>query len=88
MGLKLFTLAALLAVASTSARPHPQWTNPIGPAQPWGQCGGIGWTGATSCTEGWTCVYNNPWHSQCLQVTTTATATPTPTPTGTSTPVY
>ncbi|KZV80157.1 hypothetical protein EXIGLDRAFT_733541 [Exidia glandulosa HHB12029] len=86
MGLKLFALLAVVgALAHALPHPNPQWGDPNAIAQPWGQCGGTGWVGPTRCTEGWTCVYNNPWHSQCLQVTTTATATPTPT--GTSTPV-
>ncbi|KAA8570500.1 hypothetical protein EYC84_002769 [Monilinia fructicola] len=32
----------------------------------YGQCGGIGWTGATTCTPGSTCVYQNAYYSQCL----------------------
>ncbi|KIO19715.1 carbohydrate-binding module family 1 protein, partial [Tulasnella calospora MUT 4182] len=40
-------------------------------------CGGQGWTGATTCVAGWTCVYSNAWYSQCLQGTTTATTTTT-----------
>ena len=32
----------------------------------WGQCGGEGWTGPTTCVAGTTCVYSNPWYSQCL----------------------
>ncbi|KAK4182365.1 family 6 putative glycoside hydrolase [Podospora australis] len=50
----------------------------------WTQCGGNGWTGATCCASGSTCVAQNPWYSQCLpgaQVTTTAQA---PSSTGTS----
>ncbi|EXJ59873.1 hypothetical protein A1O7_04020 [Cladophialophora yegresii CBS 114405] len=35
--------------------------------QPWGQCGGINWTGGTTCTSGWTCQAQNPYYSQCLQ---------------------
>ncbi|PVF92348.1 cellulase [Serendipita vermifera] len=31
----------------------------------WGQCGGQGWTGPTTCASG-TCKYSNPWYSQCL----------------------
>ncbi|KAF3937145.1 hypothetical protein ABW19_dt0207848 [Dactylella cylindrospora] len=48
-------------------------------AQPYAQCGGSGWTGATTCVSGWTCVYSNEWYSQCLQATgvTTTTATTT-----------
>lgn len=32
----------------------------------WGQCGGIGWTGPTTCVAGTTCVESNPYYSQCL----------------------
>jgi len=31
-----------------------------------GQCGGIGWTGATTCVAGNTCEVLNPYFSQCL----------------------
>ncbi|KAG9045061.1 hypothetical protein FS837_007108 [Tulasnella sp. UAMH 9824] len=64
-------------------------------SQVWGQCGGMGWTGPTTCVSGTTCVYSNPWYSQCLPgnptttttttiVTTTTTTTP-PTSTTTTT---
>ncbi|KAF3933231.1 Exoglucanase [Dactylella cylindrospora] len=32
----------------------------------WGQCGGIGFTGPTSCVSGTTCTVLNPYYSQCL----------------------
>ncbi|KIO32982.1 carbohydrate esterase family 15 protein [Tulasnella calospora MUT 4182] len=65
----------------------------------WGQCGGQGWNGglkeflelATTCVAGSTCVYSNPWYSQCLPgnnggttttTTTTTTTPPTTTPGG------
>ncbi|KIJ52374.1 glycoside hydrolase family 27 protein [Sphaerobolus stellatus SS14] len=32
----------------------------------WGQCGGTGWAGATTCITGYTCTYSNPYYSQCL----------------------
>lgn len=51
---------------------------------PWGQCGGIGWTGSTTCINGWECVYLNDWYSQCLQASTSTTI-PTPTTTATTT---
>ncbi|KAF3914851.1 6-phosphogluconolactonase [Dactylellina cionopaga] len=36
------------------------------PAQSvWGQCGGNGWTGPTTCAQG-TCTVLNPWYSQCI----------------------
>jgi cellulose 1,4-beta-cellobiosidase len=31
----------------------------------WGQCGGQGWNGPTTCAQG-TCKYSNPWYSQCF----------------------
>ncbi|EKM81377.1 hypothetical protein AGABI1DRAFT_113024 [Agaricus bisporus var. burnettii JB137-S8] len=47
----------------------------------WGQCGGNGWTGPTSCVSGYTCVEQNEWYSQCIPGTvTTTTAPPTTTP--------
>lgn len=30
------------------------------------QCGGQGWTGATTCVSGYTCKEHNPWYSQCV----------------------
>ncbi|KIO31155.1 carbohydrate-binding module family 1 protein [Tulasnella calospora MUT 4182] len=33
----------------------------------YGQCGGIGYTGPTTCVSGWTCVYSNDYYSQCVQ---------------------
>jgi len=32
----------------------------------YGQCGGTGWSGSTSCVSGYTCTYSNPYYSQCL----------------------
>ncbi|KAJ1308796.1 hypothetical protein OPQ81_004486 [Rhizoctonia solani] len=39
------------------------------------QCGGNGWTGATTCVAGSTCVKQNDWYSQCLPGTATTTTT-------------
>ncbi|KAJ3121457.1 hypothetical protein HK098_003656 [Nowakowskiella sp. JEL0407] len=33
----------------------------------WGQCGGIGWTGATCCESGSTCQRMNDHYSQCIE---------------------
>ncbi|KAF7375198.1 Xylosidase glycosyl [Mycena sanguinolenta] len=53
---------------------------------PFGQCAGEGYTGPTVCPSGWTCVFSNPFYSQCLQATTTTTSTTTnPSPPATST---
>ncbi|KAH7098052.1 hypothetical protein BKA62DRAFT_405706 [Auriculariales sp. MPI-PUGE-AT-0066] len=66
-------LAALLAVLSVALAQSPVW----------GQCGGQGWPGPTTCVAGSTCTYSNPWHSQCLpdsySSSTTATSTTTTT---------
>jgi hypothetical protein len=32
----------------------------------WGQCGGIGWSGPTTCAQG-TCKVTNEYYSQCVQ---------------------
>ncbi|OBT54661.1 hypothetical protein VE04_05979 [Pseudogymnoascus sp. 24MN13] len=37
-----------------------------GQSQLWGQCGGSGWTGATTCASGSCCTFSNPYYSQCL----------------------
>ena len=47
----------------------------------YGQCGGINWTGAKSCSSG-VCTYVNDWYSQCLpgnsgQASSTAAAAST-----------
>ncbi|KAF8180388.1 glycoside hydrolase family 5 protein, cellulose binding module 1 [Pholiota molesta] len=53
----------------------------------YGQCGGIGWSGATACASGSGCVVSNPYYSQCLpgaapsSTATTPTTTTTPTST-------
>ncbi|KAF5385133.1 hypothetical protein D9615_000976 [Tricholomella constricta] len=55
-------------------------------AQPiYAQCGGIGWTGETTCVSGTICVYQNDWYSQCLPGTTTTTPTSTSTSTTSTT---
>jgi endo-1,4-beta-xylanase len=32
----------------------------------WAQCGGIGYSGCTTCEAPYTCKYSNDWYSQCL----------------------
>ncbi|RAL08217.1 putative endoglucanase [Aspergillus homomorphus CBS 101889] len=39
---------------STAVAPH------------YSQCGGLGWTGATTCASGYTCTKQNEYYSQCL----------------------
>lgn len=40
----------------------------------YGQCGGQGWTGATSCVSGYSCVSQNPYYAQCTPGTAPATS--------------
>jgi len=47
---------------TTSAAP-PTGT---GVAQHYGQCGGIGWTGATVCASPYVCTKNGDYYSQCV----------------------
>ncbi|KAL4746123.1 1,4-beta-D-glucan cellobiohydrolase C [Aspergillus terricola var. indicus] len=45
----------------------------------YGQCGGSGWTGATSCVAGAACSTLNTWYAQCLPAATTTSTTLTTT---------
>lgn len=38
----------------------------LGQSPVWGQCGGMGWTGAKTCASGSSCVFSNPYYSQCI----------------------
>lgn len=59
-----------LVTRTTSASSTTQPTPTSAPTQPeqvrWGQCGGNGWTGPTTCQSPYTCQVLNPWYSQCL----------------------
>ncbi|RVD84769.1 uncharacterized protein DFL_006493 [Arthrobotrys flagrans] len=57
----------------------------MGQAPVWGQCGGSGWTGPTTCVSGSTCVYSNEWYSQCIPGTQTTTITTSKTTTKSTT---
>lgn len=53
------------------------------------QCGGQGWSGATTCVSGYTCTYSNQYYSQCLPgsaATTLSTSTARPSTTSASQP--
>ncbi|KAL2135486.1 hypothetical protein VTI74DRAFT_8345 [Chaetomium olivicolor] len=56
------------AATSTKTSPAPaSTTTPSGAVQThWGQCGGNGWTGPTSCEAPYACKTQNPWYAQCL----------------------
>lgn len=58
--------AAILAFATSTAAQQSAY----------GQCGGVGWTGPTTCVSGSTCVYLNEWYSQCLPGSANPTTTP------------
>lgn len=51
----------------------------------YGQCGGSGYSGSTSCTSGYTCASQNPYYYQCVPGTASATATSTTAPATTTT---
>lgn len=51
----------------------------------YGQCGGDGWTGATTCVSGYVCTYSSEYYSQCLPGTATTTAASTTLATTTAT---
>jgi len=78
-----YSIASVAALAWTATSVSAQ-------SALYGQCGGQGWTGATTCSQG-VCTYSNPYYSQCLPGTataggTTAGGTPTTTtPSGTAT---
>ncbi|KAF9036805.1 hypothetical protein BJ165DRAFT_1354512 [Panaeolus papilionaceus] len=50
----------------------------------YGQCGGSGWSGATTCVTGAVCNVLNQWYSQCIPGTAATTTPSTPAPTTTT----
>ncbi|XP_006455315.1 hypothetical protein AGABI2DRAFT_209748 [Agaricus bisporus var. bisporus H97] len=54
--------------------------------QTWGQCGGMGWSGQTTCVSGTSCVVINPFYSQCIPGGPPSTTTPPTTTPPTTTP--
>ncbi|KAL4910477.1 putative 1,4-beta-D-glucan cellobiohydrolase C [Aspergillus multicolor] len=51
----------------------------------YGQCGGEGWSGATTCVDGAACSTVNQWYAQCLPAATTSTTLTTTTSVTTTT---
>ncbi|KIJ47919.1 glycoside hydrolase family 6 protein [Sphaerobolus stellatus SS14] len=70
--------ASLLALALVAFPANAQ--SPI-----YGQCGGQGWTGATTCASGSVCTFSNPYYSQCLPGSATTTSASSTRPTTTTT---
>jgi hypothetical protein len=52
----------------------------------WGQCGGIGWSGATTCTSGNHCVQLNSYYYQCQPGAASSSSTTLSTVTSSSAP--
>ncbi|KAF7374836.1 Glycoside hydrolase family 5 protein [Mycena sanguinolenta] len=71
----LLTLATLAVAVSPAVAQVPVF----------GQCGGEDYTGSTVCAAGSTCVFENPFFSQCIPGTATATTTTSTVATTTST---
>nr|WLJ42044.1 Cel5B [Irpex lacteus] len=71
------SVSVILALAAVGLAQSPQW----------GQCGGIGWTGATTCVSGSVCSKLNDYYSQCIPgASAPASTTTSAPPTGTSQP--
>lgn len=62
------TTTLVTSTKATTSAAQPTTTAPStgGQAQKYGQCGGIGWTGPTTCVSGTTCTELNAYYSQCL----------------------
>ncbi|KAL4263087.1 CBM1 domain-containing protein [Pleurotus pulmonarius] len=56
----------MLSLALIVALLHASVLTVAAQSPAWGQCGGIGWTGPTTCAEGFDCIFSNAYHSQCL----------------------
>jgi cellulose 1,4-beta-cellobiosidase len=56
------------STTTTSSAPATSSTTSSGGGtqSEYGQCGGVGWTGPTACVSPYTCVFSNPYYSQCL----------------------
>ncbi|KAI0666627.1 hypothetical protein C8Q78DRAFT_438722 [Trametes maxima] len=57
--MQLFTAVQLSIALALAGITHAQ-------SAEWGQCGGIGWRGATTCVSGTVCTAINDYYSQCL----------------------
>ncbi|KAI1814944.1 carbohydrate-binding module family 1 protein [Poronia punctata] len=56
-----------LAESTTQIQPTKTQTGNVAAQTLYGQCGGIDWTGATTCAKG-SCTEYNPYYSQCVEV--------------------
>lgn len=53
---------------------------------PYGQCGGKGFSGETTCSDGWTCTKSNDYYSQCAGGSWSNAPAPAPAPAASSKP--
>ncbi|KDN41024.1 hypothetical protein RSAG8_07730, partial [Rhizoctonia solani AG-8 WAC10335] len=58
------TTTTTRAATTTTSSAAPVSTGPV--VVKYGQCGGQGWTGGTTCAAGSTCTVVNAFYSQCL----------------------
>lgn len=61
--LKTSTTTSKTSTASTTTTSKAPTTSAVAA---YGQCGGTGYTGSTTCVSGYTCVYSSQWYSQCI----------------------
>ncbi|KAF9457389.1 glycosyl hydrolase family 61-domain-containing protein [Collybia nuda] len=54
-----------VTTTTTSAPTTTTTTSPGGTVPQWGQCGGIGYTGPTTCVSPFKCIKTNDYYSQC-----------------------
>ncbi|OQO14554.1 hypothetical protein B0A48_01433 [Cryoendolithus antarcticus] len=59
------TTSAAGTTATSSAPAATTTGSSSGGSAQWGQCGGSGWSGPTSCVSPYTCHVLNPYYSQC-----------------------
>ncbi|RDW79394.1 hypothetical protein BP6252_04032 [Coleophoma cylindrospora] len=60
------TTLKVVASSTSAASPATTSSTSTTTVAEWGQCGGTGFTGSTTCASGLTCTYQNDWYSQCL----------------------
>ncbi|KAJ5083018.1 hypothetical protein N7532_012061 [Penicillium argentinense] len=65
-GTAIATTTTTTRSSTSSTSTTTSGSTATGVAQHWAQCGGSGWTGATTCVSGYTCTYFNDYYSQCL----------------------
>ncbi|PKS07469.1 hypothetical protein jhhlp_006073 [Lomentospora prolificans] len=62
----VFQLPSSPATSSTTPPASSTSLPPSGGASQWAQCGGIGWSGPTTCVSPYQCTKLNDYYSQCL----------------------